>query len=107
MSAGPTLLLQPQLDAIKAHAGSILASRLSPAEITTLQGQFSPDYVNPYPVPPVGSVAPAFSLSDSYGRSFSLQEAIKSNHIILAWYRGQWCPFCVATLKALNEYAAL
>ena len=33
----------------------------------------------------------------------SLSELVASGqHVILIWYRGEWCPYCAATLKAYN-----
>ena len=99
-----TAVLQPQLDAINARASGMIKSMLSPQQLTAYNAQFAPDKNNPYPVPPVGTVAPPFSLQDSTGRTVTLQELVGSGrHTILLWYRGAWCPFCSATLKAYNE----
>ena len=100
---GSPALLQPQLDAITKGSGPFLSSRLTPAELTILNKQFE-TYNNPFPVPAVGSQAPDFTLPDHTGRQVSLKQVVASGrHAILVWYRGEWCPFCQKTLRALNE----
>jgi len=102
--AQPSSALQPQLDAISARSAPFIASKLSAQEMVSYKAQFAPDRNNPYPVPAVGSVAPAFELQDSTGKSVSLQQLVDSGkHTVLLWYRGAWCPFCSATIKAYNE----
>jgi peroxiredoxin len=96
-------LLQPQLDAITAGSGAFLSSHLNPQELALLRDQFN-DYNNPYPVPEVGTAAPNFSLVDHTGKTVQLKEVASTHHVILVWYRGEWCPFCQATLKTLNQH---
>ena len=101
-ASASTPSLQPQLDVITQRSAGFIASKLSPAELKAYQAQFV-DKDNPYPVPVVGATAPAFTLQDSAGRLTSLQSLVDSGrHTVLLWYRGAWCPFCAATLKAYN-----
>ena len=98
-----TATLQPQLDTIAAGAAPWIESTLSPPELITLESQWAADRESPYPVPAVGSVAPFFSLHDSNGSTVTLQQLVDSGkHTVLLWYRGAWCPFCQATVKAYN-----
>ena len=99
--------LQPQLDAIAEGSGPWIASKLSQQELQYFGSQFGPDRNNPYPVPAVGSQAPPFSLQDSNAKTVTLQQLVDSGrHTVLIWYRGAWCPFCTATMKAYNARLA-
>jgi peroxiredoxin len=106
MSASPSFTintLQPQLDAIRAKADTFIQSTLSPEEKASYDSQFI-NSNNPYPVPSVGNQAPNFTLKDSEGNQVNLESLIaEGQHIILLWYRGEWCPYCSAMLKAHNE----
>lgn len=50
----------------------------------------------------VGSPLPEFTLTTPDGRSVSSQEFAHAPHV-LVFYRGSWCPFCVAQVSALAE----
>ena len=98
-----TAVLQPQLDAISARSAPFIKQKMNAHELSVYEAQFAADKVNPYPVPAVGTAAPAFSLQDSAGNTVSLQQLVDSGkHTVLLWYRGAWCPYCSATLKAYN-----
>lgn len=96
-------LLQHQLDAAGVATAPYFASILQPEQLVRMQNEFA-DYNNPYPVPKVGSSAPEFSLVDHTGRTVALKDVVATSHVILVWYRGEWCPFCQATLKTLNQH---
>jgi peroxiredoxin len=51
-----------------------------------------------------GSPAPDFAATDADGREFRLSEHAGSP-ILLKFFRGQWCPYCVAELAQLNTVA--
>lgn len=51
-----------------------------------------------------GDVAPDFELKDPAGKSFKLTEAISKGPVILAFYRGGWCPFCNKQLHDLQMH---
>lgn len=50
----------------------------------------------------VGDVAPDFTLKDNAGKTVSLSEAAKDAPVVLVFYRGSWCPFCVRQLADLR-----
>lgn len=58
----------------------------------------------------VGAVAPNFSLPDTQGTPMQLSELLASGPVVLAFYRGAWCPYCNLQLrtyqKALPQIAA-
>ncbi|MFC4633215.1 peroxiredoxin-like family protein [Dokdonia ponticola] len=59
----------------------------------------------------VGDIAPDFSLSNANGQTSKLSELLQKGKVILAFYRGTWCPYCNLQLahyqSALEEIQAL
>ena len=49
-----------------------------------------------------GMAAPDFALPDTLGRTVSLAEALARGPVVLSFYRGRWCPYCCAELRALQ-----
>jgi peroxiredoxin len=49
-----------------------------------------------------GDEAPDFTLPDQLGRSVSLRERLSTGPVVLAFYRGEWCPFCNLQVRALQ-----
>lgn len=52
----------------------------------------------------VGQPAPDFSLTDADGRLFRLSE-LSGSPVLLKFYRGYWCPYCVGELAQLDRFA--
>jgi peroxiredoxin len=50
----------------------------------------------------IGDRAPDFELPDPFGRPVRLSERLGDGPVVLTFYRGDWCPFCNAELRALN-----
>jgi peroxiredoxin len=51
---------------------------------------------------PIGTKAPRFELNDHNGKSVSSAELIKTGRLVICFFRGRWCPFCVGQLEAMN-----
>ncbi|MEL7004198.1 MAG: peroxiredoxin-like family protein [Bacteroidota bacterium] len=51
-----------------------------------------------------GDKAPDFTLSNAINESVSLYEALKTNRVVLTFYRGTWCPYCNL---ALHQYQSI
>ena len=49
-----------------------------------------------------GDVFPEFALPDTDGRFTLLSELLKFGPLVINFYRGQWCPFCLATIEAMS-----
>jgi peroxiredoxin len=47
---------------------------------------------------------PDFTLSDAHGKKVSLKTLLKKGPVIVAFYRGSWCPFCNAELNAYQQH---
>lgn len=52
----------------------------------------------------VGEAAPPFTLPDADGTEVSLEELLNRGPVVLAFYRGLWCPFCNVALRALQQF---
>lgn len=50
----------------------------------------------------VGDTAPDFLLPDENGRLHSSKELRREQPLVVSFYRGGWCPFCKAELRALQ-----
>ena len=49
-----------------------------------------------------GAKAPAFELTDHNGNLVSSTELLNKGRVIICFFRGRWCPFCVGQLEAMN-----
>lgn len=50
-----------------------------------------------------GQELPHISLPNAQGDVIHIQEILKTNKVVIAFYRGGWCPYCNLELKALQE----
>jgi peroxiredoxin len=50
----------------------------------------------------IGSKAPLFELPDHNGLAVSSAELLTRSRLVLCFFRGRWCPFCVGQLEAMN-----
>jgi peroxiredoxin len=51
----------------------------------------------------VGDQAPLFEATDQFDEHFELSKALEKGPVVLIFYRGQWCPFCNAHLRKLQD----
>jgi peroxiredoxin len=51
----------------------------------------------------VGDPAPAFALPNTRGETVSSAALLASGPLVVSFFRGAWCPYCVAELEALDE----
>lgn len=54
----------------------------------------------------VGDTAPEFLLPDAHGRLHSSKHLRSEGPLVVSFYRGGWCPFCNAELRALQAIKA-
>jgi len=52
---------------------------------------------------PVGDTAPAFALPDSDQRIVRSADLLKIGTLIVKFFRGRWCPYCLAELEAWRD----
>ena len=50
----------------------------------------------------VGARAPEFTLPDAGGTKVALADLLTNGPVVLAFYRGGWCPYCNLELRALQ-----
>ncbi|HKF46130.1 MAG TPA: peroxiredoxin-like family protein [Terracidiphilus sp.] len=48
---------------------------------------------------PIGSAAPEFSLKDSNGKLRRSRDLLEQGPLILKFFRGRWCPYCITELE--------
>lgn len=51
----------------------------------------------------VGNPLPAFELPNVEGKFVSSAELSERGSLVVSFFRGGWCPYCTATLRALEE----
>ena len=59
--------------------------------------QINNDYLN------IGENAPRILGVDQFSNSIDSDDILKSNKILLIFYRGSWCPYCKKHLASLQE----
>jgi len=50
-----------------------------------------------------GAVFPSFSLPNAKGSTINSSELLEKGAMVVAFYRGGWCPYCNIELKALQS----
>jgi len=50
----------------------------------------------------LGSKAPSFELTDQDGKLVCSSELLQSGRLVICFFRGRWCPFCVGQMEAMN-----
>jgi peroxiredoxin len=51
----------------------------------------------------VGDTAPEFQLQNQHGQMISSAELLQKGPLVVSFYRGSWCPYCVEEVKVLNN----
>ena len=51
----------------------------------------------------VGASAPRFELPDQDGKPVSSHELLSHDRLVICFFRGRWCPFCVGQMEAMNS----
>lgn len=49
-----------------------------------------------------GEKAPKFELSDQNGNLVTSSDLLRKGKLVVCFFRGRWCPFCVGQLEAMN-----
>jgi peroxiredoxin len=52
---------------------------------------------------PVGAAAPEFALKDSNGKALHAANLLKPGPLIIKFFRGRWCPYCMTELEAWRD----
>jgi peroxiredoxin len=51
---------------------------------------------------PSGAKAPEFGLKDHDGKLISSRDMLARGRLVICFFRGRWCPFCVGQMEAMN-----
>jgi cytochrome oxidase Cu insertion factor (SCO1/SenC/PrrC family) len=51
----------------------------------------------------IGNLFPDFNLPNSNNEIVRLKELLQKGKVIVAFFRGSWCPYCNLELKALQD----
>ena len=93
--------LQDRLDAITTRTRSLVQpERLAPGEqcIAELFAAGIEEHILP-----VGALAPQFALTDGSGRIVRSADLLALGPLILDFFRGRWCSYCVNELEAWRD----
>jgi len=98
--------LQDQLDAITANTRSLVQpERLAIGERAVEELLHSGIESR---ILPVGATAPEFALPDFSGRTVRSSDLLALGPLVVSFFRGRWCPYCVTELEAWRDlYPAL
>jgi peroxiredoxin len=50
----------------------------------------------------LGAKASVFELEDQNGKQISSSDLVAKGRLLICFFRGRWCPFCVGQLEAMN-----
>lgn len=94
--------LQDQLDEITARTRELVqAERLAVGE-RAIEELFATGIE--VGILPVGVYAPEFALNDSRGRLVRSADMLALGPLVVKFFRGRWCPYCVTELEAWREF---
>ena len=52
---------------------------------------------------PIGAIAPEFELKDSAGRLVRSRDLLAVGPLVVNFFRGRWCPYCVTELETWRD----
>jgi len=93
--------LQDQLDAITANTRQLVQpERLAVGE-RAVEELFATGIEEK--TLPVGAAAPEFALKDSNGKVLRTADLLDEGPLIIKFFRGRWCPYCMTELEAWRD----
>jgi peroxiredoxin len=96
-----TTSLQDQLDEITSNTRHLVqAERLAISE-RAVEELFATGIEER--ILPVGATAPAFTLKDSNGKALRSAELLDLGPLVLKFFRGRWCPYCMTELETWRD----
>ena len=95
------MTLQATLDTIKVELKAHLSAELATIADRTMKALIASGQAAR--ALKVGDRAPSFNLPDQSGLMVSSAALLETGPVVVSFYRGVWCPFCNAELKALQE----
>jgi peroxiredoxin len=93
--------LQDQLDEITANTRTLVQPERLAISERAVEELFATGIEQR--ILPIGSKAPDFTLTDATGRIVRSPDLLALGPVILNFFRGRWCPYCVTELEAWRE----
>ncbi len=102
MTKMTTTSLQDQLDQITANTRQLVQpERLAIGE-RAVEDLFATGIEER--ILPVGATAPEFALNDSNGKLVRSADLLKTGPLIVKFFRGRWCPYCMTELETWRDH---
>jgi peroxiredoxin len=80
-----------------------LSAKYVPKETQAIHARVIAELKTQSPGLSLGAKAPEFILNDHNGKPISSAEVLNQGRLIICFFRGRWCPFCVGQLEAMNQ----
>jgi peroxiredoxin len=93
--------LQDQLDEITAHTRTLVQPERLAVNERAVEDLFATGIEQN--ILPVGAKIPEFSLPDSSGRMVKSSDLLALGPIVLSFFRGRWCPYCMTELEEWRD----
>ncbi len=93
--------LQDQLDEITANTRTLVQPERLAINERAVEDLFATGIEQS--ILPPGAKAPEFALPDSSGRLVKSTDLLGVGPVILNFFRGRWCPYCVTELEAWRD----
>lgn len=93
--------LQDQLDEITANTRTLVQPERLAVSERAVEELFATGIEQR--ILPVGAKAPDFTLADASGRAVRSADLLALGPLILNFFRGRWCPYCVTELEAWRD----
>jgi peroxiredoxin len=98
--------LQDQLDQITANTRALVQSERLAIGERAVEDLFATGIEQR--ILPIGATAPEFALADITGRLVRSTDLLALGPLVINFFRGRWCPYCVTELEAWRDlYPAL
>jgi peroxiredoxin len=93
--------LQDQLDEITANTRRLVQAERMAINERAVRDLFESGIEER--ILPVGSMAPEFTLNDASGRPVRSADLLALGPLVLNFFRGRWCPYCVTEIEAWRD----
>lgn len=96
-----TTSLQDQLDEITANTRHLVQPERLAISERAVEDLFATGIEDR--ILPAGAIAPDFALNDSNGRPVRSADLLQTGPLILKFFRGRWCPYCMTELETWRD----
>jgi len=93
--------LQDQLDEITANTRNLVQPERMAVSERAVAELFASGIEEK--ILPVGAIAPEFTLPDASGRAVRSADLLALGPLVLKFFRGRWCAYCVTELEAWRD----